>query len=189
MTIVVTDPAVGEALTLAETKAHLRVDTDAEDGLIEALIRTAREHMEAETGLVLLTKGLRLHLDDWPKAHAILIRRHPLRTLEAVTIYDDDGLPEAVDLDRVALDTSRRPARLVLRDVPSAGREINGIEIDFTAGFGDSGAEVPDTLKRAMLLHIACMYEMRGAVTASQQPAAIPEGYDRLTGPYRRRAL
>nr|WP_246734391.1 hypothetical protein [Rhizobium sp. RHZ02] len=27
----------------------------------------------------------------------------------------------------------------------------SGIEIDFSAGFGESGAEVPDTLKRALL--------------------------------------
>jgi uncharacterized phiE125 gp8 family phage protein len=48
---------------------------------------------------------------------------------------------------------------------------------------------VPDVLKRAMLVHIAAMYETRGAVAASAQPATVPAGYERLIGPYCRRAI
>ena len=64
-------------------------------------------------------------------------------------------------------------------------RALNGIEIDFTAGFGESGTDVPDTLKRALLLHVAAMFEYRGAVSAADQPAVLPEGYDRLLAPFR----
>jgi uncharacterized phiE125 gp8 family phage protein len=48
---------------------------------------------------------------------------------------------------------------------------------------------VPDVLKRAMLIHIAAMYELRGAVSRADQPATVPAGYERLIAPYRRRAL
>ncbi|WP_425494021.1 head-tail connector protein [Hoeflea alexandrii] len=65
---------------------------------------------------------------------------------------------------------------------------INGIEIEFTAGFG-SGAELPPELKRAVLIHAAYLYEFRGAVTPDMQPAAIPAGYDRLIAPWLWRAL
>jgi uncharacterized phiE125 gp8 family phage protein len=189
MTIVVTDPAVGEVLTLAEVKAHLRVETGDEDGLIEGLIRTAREHLESAAGLSLLAQGFRLFLDDWPKAHAVLIRKHPVRTVDAVAVYDEEGLPQEVDLRAVTLDAARRPARLVVAAIRAPARLINGIEIDFTAGFGESGADVPDVLKRAMLTHIAAMYETRGAVAAAAQPATVPAGYERLIAPYRRRAI
>lgn len=185
MTIVVTDPAVGEALTLAEAKAHLRLDTDAEDALIESLIRVAREYLEAECGLSLLSQGFRLYLDGWPTGHAVLIRKHPVRTLEAVTLYGEDGLPEPVDLATVRLETAGRPARLHLGRIAAP----NGVEVDFTAGFGEAGADVPDMLKRAMLVHIARMFEIRGAVSLAAQPAVVPEGYERLVAPWRRRAL
>ena len=82
-----------------------------------------------------------------------------------------------------------RPARLWLREVPEPGRVLNGIEIEFSAGFGEGGAEVPDTLKRAMLLHIAAMFASRGVVAADAQPAVVPPGYDRLIAPFCRRGL
>lgn len=189
MTIVVTDPAVGEVLTLAEVKAHLRVETDAEDGLIEGLIRTAREYLESAAGLSLLDTGYRFFLDDWPKACAILIRRHPVKRVDAIAIYDEEGLPQGVDLADVRVELHRRPARVTVAAIRAPMRIVNGIEIDFTAGFGESGADVPDVLKRAMLIHIAAMYELRGAVSRADQPATVPAGYERLIAPYRRRAL
>jgi uncharacterized phiE125 gp8 family phage protein len=189
MTIVVTDPAVGEARTLAEAKTHLRVETDLEDGLIESLIRVAREYLESVTGLVLLDQGFRLFLDDWPKAHAILLRRHPVKSLDAVIVYYAEGLPEEVDLASVRLDRTRRPARLIVSAIKAPARIVNGIEVEFRAGFGESGADVPDVLKRAMLIHVAAMYELRSGVPIGQQPALVPDGYDRLIAPWRRRSL
>jgi len=189
MTIVVTDPSVGEVISLAEAKAHLRVETDVEDSLIGSLIRVAREHLESVAGLSLLDQGFRLFLDDWPKAHAILIRKHPVNTLDAVIVYDAEGLPEEVDLSMVRLDLSRRPARLVVSGIRAPARIVNGIEVEFTAGFGESGTEVPDALKRAMLVHVAAMYELRGGIGIGQQPATVPDGYDRLVAPWCRRAL
>ena len=40
-----------------------------------------------------------------------------------------------------------------------------------------------------MLLHLALLYEFRGAVAPDDQPAAVPAGYDRLIAPFRRRGL
>jgi uncharacterized phiE125 gp8 family phage protein len=189
MTITETAPPLGEPLTLAETKAHLRVETNAEDALITALIRTVREHLERQTGLSLLTRSFRLYLDDWPPARVIQIGRGPVQTIEAVTVYDAGGTPADIDSAGVVLDGQASPARLILPQHPQPGQAINGIEIDFTAGFGTTGADVPDTLKRAMLLHAALLYEFRGAVSPGDQPAAVPAGYDRLIAPFCRRGL
>ena len=59
-----------------------------------------------------------------------------------------------------------------MRALPAPGRAMNGIEVEFSAGFGESGADVPETLKRAMLLHVAAMFACRGvvAVDAKTQP-------------------
>ena len=62
---------------------------------------------------------------------------------------------------------------------------MNGIEIDFSAGFGESGADVPDLLKRAILLLVAHWYEFRGAVSADQQPVSLPESYRQLIAGFR----
>ena len=132
---------------------------------------------------------MRLYLDDWPEGRVIQIARGPVQTIELVTVYDAAGAPAEADTAGYVLDGAARPARLVLPARPATQRAVNGIEIDFTAGFGESGADVPDTLKRALLLHVAAMFELRGVLALDEQPGAMPQGYDRLVAPYRLRRL
>jgi uncharacterized phiE125 gp8 family phage protein len=189
MTIIELTPPVVEPLTLAEIRAHLRLDSEEEDVLLLALATVAREHLERETGLVLAARDFRLCCDDWPEDGILTIARGPVRAVASVTVYDSEGEPQVVDLDRHLLDGQARPARLWLRETPVPGRAMNGIEVEFSAGFGESGADVPETLKRAMLLHVAAMYACRGVVAADAQPAVVPPGYDRLIAPFCRRGL
>ncbi|RYC26840.1 head-tail connector protein [Ciceribacter ferrooxidans] len=189
MTYALITPPAAEPLTLAEVKAHLRLDDAGEDGLLAGLVTVAREHLERQTGLMLITQTHRLYCDAWPAGGVIQIDRGPVQAIESVTVYDGDGNPLHVSLQDHLLDGESRPARLWLRDPPAPGRALNGIEIDFRAGFGDTGADVPDTLKRAMLMHVALMFCYRGAVAPADQPAAIPAGYDRLVAPFARRRL
>ncbi len=189
MTIIELTPPTVEPLTLVEIRAHLRLDTEEEDALLSALAIVAREHLERETGLVLAERNFRLCLDDWPADGIVTIPRGPVRVVTAVTVYDGEGEPQAVDLDGHLLDGQARPARLWLRDVPQPGRAMNGIEVEFSAGFGESGADLPETLKRAMLLHVAAMFACRGVVAVDAQPAVVPPGYDRLIAPFCRRGL
>lgn len=189
MTIAERSPPVAEPLTLAEAKAHLKIDGAEEDGLIGQLITVARNHLEAETGLCLIIRPMRLYLDRWPKTEIVEIARGPVREIEAVTVYDADGTPDTVSLADHLLDGEARPARFWLRNPPLPGQAINGIEIDFTAGFGETGTDMPDTLKRAMLMHVALMHAWRGVVPLEHQPAAIPNGYERLIAPFARRRL
>ena len=189
MTIAELLPPAAEPVTLAEAKAHLRLEISDEDALITALIRTARLHLESRTGLCLIDRPLRLYLDDWPEGRVIRLMRAPVRSIEAVTVYDAAGLPVEADVAGHVLDGAANPARLVLPARPQTARALNGIEIDFTAGFGETGAEVPDMLKRALLLHVAAMFELRGAVSPGDQPGVVPAGYDRLIAPYRVRRL
>lgn len=189
MTYACITPPAAEPLALADIKAHLRIDGAEEDGLLAGLIKVAREHLERVTGLALVSQRWRLYLDAWPASGALEIARGPVLSVEAIRAFDDGGAESALALAGHVLDGVRRPARLWLRSRPAAGQAINGVEVDFTAGFGESGADVPDTLKRAMLVHAAHMYEFRGAVPLEMQPASVPEGYDRLIAPFLMRRL
>jgi uncharacterized phiE125 gp8 family phage protein len=57
MTLIETDPPLAEPVTLADLKAHLRIDANDEDALSKDLIRVARAHLEAVTGTALI-RGL-----------------------------------------------------------------------------------------------------------------------------------
>jgi len=169
-------------------KAHLRIDAADEDDLLEGLIRVARAHLETLAGVALITQGFRLLLDDWPRGEVIQLMKTPVQTIDTILVYDADGVAQEQPLTGALLDAEARPARLVIRDRLRPSQAINGIEIDFTAGFG-AGTEVPPELKRAILIHAAHLYEFRGAVMPEMQPAAVPPGYERLIAPWLRRAL
>jgi len=189
MTYALIDPPTAEPLTLAQVRAHLRLDQTDEDDLLTALIRTAREHLERETGLCLLAQRWRLYLDGWPMGGVIPIARSPVQAVDAVTVYASDGTASDVSLEDHLLDGAGRPVRLWLRDPPAPERRMNGIEIDFSAGYGEAGTDVPGTLIRAMLIHVAFMFAFRGVVPSQDQPAGVPDGYERLLAGYRMRRL
>lgn len=185
MTLFRTLDPVADPVTVAEAKAQLRVDHDSEDTLIAGLIRAATAEVEAQTGMALMAQNWRLALDCLPPDGMVLLRRHPLREIQAVTIYDVDGAASLVSSDRWSADLVSRPARLHI-DLPVARlRRMNGIEIDFEAGFGEAGADVPDQLKRAILVLVAHWFEFRAVYRGEDQPVSHPPGFDRLIAGYR----
>jgi len=189
MTYALITPSASEALTLAEAKAHLRLDTDDENELVTQLIIVARDHLERTTGISLITQRWRLYLDSISEDGVIPIAKGPVQVIESLTVYDGEGAPSDASLEGHVLDGAARPARLMLLRRLSPGRAVNGIEIDFLSGFGDTANTVPDTLKRAMLTHVAQMFSCRGVVGIEDQPALIPPGYDRLVAPFLIRGL
>jgi uncharacterized phiE125 gp8 family phage protein len=189
MTYALITPPTAEPISLAELKAHLRVDGGDEDALLASLIRVARQYLERMAGLALVSQGWRLYLGRWPESGVVEIARGPVLSVDAVRAFDELGEENEISLVGHVLDGARRPARLWLRERPEARQAINGVEVDFTAGFAEAGEDVPDMLKRAMLVHAAHMYEFRGAVPVEMQPVGMPEGYDRLVAPFLMRRL
>lgn len=182
------EPAA-EPVTLVEAKAHLRVSHSSEDALIGALVKAARDEVEKSAGLALIDQSWRLALDRPPAGGTALLLRHPVKAVLSVTVFDADGGASLVDPADYALDTLSRPARLHFQTMPSPTRAMNGIEIDFTAGFGEAGTDVPDLLKRAIMVLTAHWYEFRGVYDAADQPVSYPLGYERMIAAYKARRL
>jgi uncharacterized phiE125 gp8 family phage protein len=178
------DPNV-ESVTLAEAKAYLRLDGTADDDLLNGLIRAARQEVEQATGTALLEQSWRLVLDCWPKNGTVLLKVHPLREVLSVTLYGSEGEASLLAPSAYQVDALSRPARVHFDTAPPVLRTMNGIEIDFSAGFGEAGADVPDLLKRAILLLVAHWYEFRAGFGPSDQPVSYPVGYERLISGYR----
>ena len=185
MTYLLVGEPAAEPVSLAEAKGHLRVEHTADDGLIASLIAAARSHVESETGLAIIVQTWRLYLDDWPADRCVRLKRHPVRRIETATIFDEDGDPHALAEGWLRLDTVSRPARLHVSEAAPPGARMNGIEIEFVAGLAEAANEVPDAIKRAVLLLVAQWYEFRGAYTAKDQPVAVPAGFERLIAPFR----
>lgn len=189
MTLIRTGAPAVEPVTMVDAKAHLRVSHASEDALIGGLIRAAREDVERTTGMALIDQSWRLVLDAWPVDNFVMLTRHPVCQVMSVTTYGSEGEASIVGPAGYQLDTLSRPARILFAKAPDRLRTMNGVEIDFRAGFGEAGTDVPDLIKRAILLLVAHWYEFRTSFGPDEQPVSYPAGYDRLLAGYRARRL
>lgn len=189
--VLVTGPAA-EPVTTNEAKLHCRIDHAAEDAYVGGLVTTAREYIEARTGLSLVTQTWKLLYDTWPDHHRYLILgRGPVTNIDHVKYTDTDGTEYTWASSYYHLDGLANPPKLHLAwDAywPSETlRPGKAVEVQIDAGFGAASA-VPNSIKQAMFLVIESLYRNRGEVVignnASADSKRLAFGVDALLANY-----
>lgn len=157
-----------EPITLAEAKAHCRVDTSADDALIGGYITTAREWVEDYIDRALVAQRLVMRLDGF--GGDIELPRPPMissGTATAVTITyvtGEAGGTATLSATQYRVDREATPG--VVRTLyggswPSHLLDANAVTVTWWAGYG-SAADVPQRVKSAMLMCVHELYEKRG---------------------------
>lgn len=182
-------PPVTEPLTVAELKAWSRISHDAEDSLLAGLIRAAREFVERNIGVQLITQTWQVSLAALPASGcALKIPIRPVQSVSSITYTDAAGAPQALDLAGTRLLVDEWTTELYLADInatwPSTSGAAGNVAITVVAGFGDAGTAVPETLRQAMSLIAAHWYENREESTPLQT-RQIPMGAERLMSLHR----
>jgi uncharacterized phiE125 gp8 family phage protein len=176
-----------EPVSLAEAKAHCRIDGAAEDTLVASLLIAARMHIERSLNVALIEQSWSLFLDRWPDRPSLALPLAPVISVDAVRLYSPDDSSTAADPDLFLLDGAGQRPRLSRREAgpwPLPGRSVNGIEIAFTAGYGAAADDVPMPVRLAIKLLVAHWYEMREPVVG-EQPSAVPLSVASLISPFR----
>lgn len=187
--VLLTGPAE-EPVSVEEAKLHLRVSTAADDALIGSLIAAAREHVEARCRRALVTQVWDLYLDAFPAGEEIELAMPPLRAVESVTFFRDDGTSGVMSSLEYVVDAVGEPGAVVLAKGagwPSAElRPRNGVRVRFECGYGGAG-DVPRAIRRAVLLIVGALYENREQVIVAQgvNLALLPFGIEALLAPFR----
>lgn len=190
MTLELTAAPAAEPVSVSDAKNWLRISHTADDALISSLLRAAREHVETRTGGVLITQSWRERLEDWPRDRlsasglAVRLARAPLISVEAVRVRDRNGALTDWDPAEYRVETGE-PGRLVAIlpfALPRPEVQGGGIEIDFTAGYGETADDVPAPLRAAILHLVAASYGADRGEGGETPPA--PEIVDRLLAPY-----
>lgn len=175
-------PPLAEPITLAEALAHLRETADGgeNDAYITSLITVAREACEQRTERTLVSTPWLLKMAAFPAAVRLL--QPPIIAVQAVTYLDEAGTLQTLDPADYVLDTQSEPGFLV--PAPAAAwpavqsGAINTVRVNYTAGYGPTGASVPAPLCHWILCALTYLYENRGG--------ELPEGFaDGLLGSYR----
>jgi hypothetical protein len=181
----VTAPAT-EPATIAEAKAHARIETSADDALLGAYITGARELVERTTGRALITQTWKLTLDCWPGSRDddwwdgvrelpisygegthVEIRKAPFLAITSVVTLDESDTPTTWASSNYYVDKRHGFGRLIKKQgvvwPTIIGRDFGAIVIAFTAGYGANASDVPMALRQSVKDIVAHWYENREA--------------------------
>jgi uncharacterized phiE125 gp8 family phage protein len=163
----------------------LRSTALEDETFLTALITVARTHTENYLERSIITQTWECVLDSWPSDPCVL-SRGPLQSVTSIKYYDTDNVEATVAATvyfadiyggRIGLGYSQTWPSETLRP-------INGVVIEFVAGYGDAAADVPDPVKHAILLLIGHLYEHRELSIEAALKLA-PMAYHALLAPYR----
>ena len=185
-----------EPISLAEAKAHLRIDQTHDDAYITALISMVRESVEISTrrtlvqGFTNYTAGY----DRYPLHHSKL--RIPLPpTIEILSLgfYDVENNSNTVftggtlPSEAIAEIEGSGSAFLAMEanhGYESLSRErIAPVLVTFKAGYQD--VSIPAALKQAMYLLLSHYYDTREMVAFNRNPVSIPRSVEFLINQYK----
>lgn len=183
-----------ECVSLADAKAHLRVDHDEDDALIAAFVGAAVQHLDGYGGILgraLMQQDWRQFLQFWPASRSVDLALAPVVSIEAVAVRGADGVPVTIDPANYRLvgGAGASPRLLFTLDaaLPSLAREPDAVFVTFRAGYGNAAEKLPPALKSAILLMVGDLYRFRDSVQLGPS-TSIPMSttVDRLVAPFRR---
>lgn len=168
-----TAPVV-EPVTLAEAKAHCRVDTTADDAYISSLISAAREWVEEYLDRTLVHTQWVMRFDRFPLdgTHDIELPRPPMATAGtatavALTFTYENGDTATYSTASYRVDRQSTPGTvktLYGQTWPPHLQDDNAISVTWWGGYGASGSAVPAAIRHAMLMLVAYWYDNRSTV-------------------------
>ena len=181
-----TPPAV-EPVTVAEAKAHLRVDISDDDTYIGTLITSAREWCEQYLDRTLVSTQWVMRFDSFP--YEIELPRPPISssgTTTAVSLTYTLGDDSTATLSTATYRVDRNSTPGVVRQLragswPGNLDDYNAVSVTWWAGYGSAGSSVPATIRHAILLLVGHWYESRqAAVATGAVPQDVPYGVKSL---------
>lgn len=187
----VTAPA-SEPVSRSDVKTYMRVDTTADDDLIDALIVTARQDAEKYTGRAFISQTWRMFINEWScqlvsgieggiyaelpywyydrkNPSYVEVPLAPLTSVTHIKTYDDSDTATTFASSNYQVSAYAGEAaprgRITLRStgqLPTPTRNMDGIEIQFVAGYGSNATDVPRVIRTAIMAEVAFRYTHRG---------------------------
>ena len=178
-------PNTGTILDRATIKNYLRLDTIADDDLLDLFISQVINLAQHNTRRFLLNTTVKATLDQFPAgsdyyqyaenvpiAHelhdssVIYLPYLPIQSLTSIVTYDRNDTSSTFDSSFYRLDQAND--RIVINDgsvLPTDLRDRQAVEITYVCGYGATAASIPAGLLAVMYGMVMSLYTCRG-----QQP-------------------
>lgn len=178
-------------ISLAEAKAHLKVDHTAEDAYIMALVKAVCTRTEGYLGRPLLNTQFQWVMDAFPCSTVMYVPKPKLVSIDSITyLASSDGNTTSWGSTYYNVDTISEPGRLepaYNETWPTNVRtQNNAVTVKFTAGYGTTTTDVPEDILLGMKLLLASAYENRqDEVVGTGYKVDITQGSQFFLDPYR----
>jgi uncharacterized phiE125 gp8 family phage protein len=175
-------------LSTADLKAHLRVQHDDEDALIDSYAAAAVDHCQRLAQRAFLTQGFTYVIRNgagW-RMGRVQLPMPPLAAVAAVRVRTtEEGAASVIPALNYHVDSASEPGVVT----QLAGFQAGAVhEFDFLAGTG-TAANVPPELVQAVRLLAAHWYENRESGLVGTISKEIEFAVSALVEPYRMRVL
>lgn len=186
----VTAPA-SPIISLADLKAHCRVDFDDDNAVLEAFEVAAVAHLDGWTGLLgrcLVTQTWQVAFEGWSGLGCLRLP-FPNTSSVVVSYFDADDVEQTVSNSLYSVHETSTGSVVRFSDSFSNpavySDRVDGVRVAQTCGFGAVDA-VPGPLKTAIKMMVAHWYENREGVVVGTSADEFPMGVTMLIAPYRR---
>lgn len=184
----ITTDLTTEPVTLEEAKAQIVADYTADDDLITAKIKTARQWLEQYTGLAFGEKTIQAYYDYLDEEYALPIG--PIIGNVTSITRTVNGVDTVLTTSDYWITGLNYPVFSFGQVWTSCGRSKTSYSIIYQAGYNDSNP-LPSPIKEAILKLTAELYRDReNTITgAVNSVSMIPHNVRALVSPYRRNVL
>lgn len=165
------------AVSLEDMKAHCRVDISTDDDYLTALIRTATRFAEGYTRRQFLNATYKKSVDYWGGwqsycndtagvrfpllSSRIYLDYPPLVSVQSITYVDSNGVTQTWASSNYQVITEAHIGFVYSTSAPIHAWQPNGIQINYTAGYGSAASALPWQAVQAIKMLAAHWYENR----------------------------
>tara|TARA_R100000781_G_scaffold81963_1_gene50526 strand:+ start:488 stop:1069 length:582 start_codon:yes stop_codon:yes gene_type:complete len=178
--------ATNPLFSTADAKDFLKVDTTADDTLIDNLIKAATQSCEIYTNRYFLDTLVTQYADKWVDIENLY--KSPVSAITHIKYYDSDDSLQTLAGTVYLLDEVSQPARIGLKpnqSYPNIANRINAIEVKYTVGYGTAASSVPEAIRQAVLITIGNWYENRQTVITGRIATELPLSSQYLLNQYK----
>jgi uncharacterized phiE125 gp8 family phage protein len=186
MTYRVVTPATRLPVSLADLKAHLRVEHDDEDGLLSGYLAAAVGHVETITNRSLLNTVVEQILPCFP--HRPIELRGRVQSVISIKYLDEAAAEQTVDPLTYRVNTAAEPGRVYLQPDQSWPATLwveDAVTVRYVTGYGDTVEGVPEAIRQAILLLCGLWFEQRLPVVLGTSVSSLPFSVECLLAPYK----
>jgi uncharacterized phiE125 gp8 family phage protein len=179
-----------ELITVEEAAEFMRAEfSESEESLIEALITASRLMCEEYLFRRIGVQTVELRDRGFPVNNAPIILPAPLISVTSIKYLDCNNKEQTLDPDEYIVSDSAPGLITPVNSWPETSDAGDSLRVVFVTGYSEPGESpmqseaLPKTIKTAMLMQIADMYENREA--QGEKPLTANQTLVNLLAPYR----